>query len=151
MDIHRILVPVDFSEHSSRALDDAIGLAKKFGAELHLLHCHQLFPVVATVAPYDIALPETFERAVREGSRRLLSEWGHRSTSQGVPAKEHLCVGAPSSAIADLAEKLSADLIVMGTRGLSSLQHVLLGSVAERTVRIAPCPVLTVKCCAVAP
>jgi nucleotide-binding universal stress UspA family protein len=144
-EIHKILVPVDFSEHSQRALDEAIGLAKKFGAELHLLHCYQLYPVGATGAPYDIVLPETLERAIREGASGLLSEWKQKAAGQGVQVQEHLDAGAPSSGIADLAEKLGADLIVMGSRGLTGLKHLMLGSVAERTIRIAPCPVLIVK------
>jgi nucleotide-binding universal stress UspA family protein len=63
MDIRKILVPVDFSEHSQRALDEAIGLAKTFGAQLHLLHCYQIHP--AAVAPYGIVVPETFEHDIR--------------------------------------------------------------------------------------
>jgi nucleotide-binding universal stress UspA family protein len=145
MDIRKILVPVDFSEHSRRALDEAIGLATKFGAELHLLHCYQLYPVGAVVPPYGIVLPESFEREVRDSARRLLSEWGQKVSAGKIRAQEHISASAPSEGIRELAEKLGVDLIVMGTRGLSGFKHVLLGSVAERTVRIAPCPVLTVR------
>jgi nucleotide-binding universal stress UspA family protein len=143
-EIHRILVPVDFSEHSQRALDEAVGLAKKFGAEIHLLHCYQLYPVGA-VPPYDVVMPEDLERTIREGARKLLAEWGRKAADRGVSVTEHLAVGPPSSSIAELAERLGVDLIVIGTRGLTGLKHVLLGSVAERTIRIAPCPVLSVK------
>jgi nucleotide-binding universal stress UspA family protein len=149
VEIHKILVPVDFSEYSQHALDEAIGLAKKFGAELHLLHCYQVYPV-GGVAPYDVALPETLERTIQEAARGLLAEWAKKAAGQGVHVQRHLSVSAPSSGIADLAETLGVDLIVIGTRGLSGLKHVLLGSVAERTIRTAPCPVLTVKHGAVA-
>lgn len=149
MDIHKILVPVDFSEHSQRALDEAVGLAKKFGAELHLVHCYQVYPA-GGVAPYDVVLPESVERTIQEAARALLAEWAEKAAGQGVRVQRHLSASAPSSGIADLAEALGVDLIVIGTRGLSGLKHVLLGSVAERTIRSAPCPVLTVKRGAVA-
>jgi nucleotide-binding universal stress UspA family protein len=140
--IHKILVPVDFSKHSQRALDEAIGLAKTFDAELHLLHCYQLYPAGA---PYDVVLPESYERAIQESVRGRLSEWRQRASAQGVRVQEHISASAPANGVVDLAETLGADLIVMGTRGLTGLKHVLLGSVAERTIRTAPCPVLTVK------
>jgi len=144
MEIHKILAPVDFSEHSERALDQAIGLAKRFGAELHLLHCYQVYPVGA-VAPDDVTPPQSLERTMEEAARGLLSEWTRRAAEQGVKVWHHLGGSPPSGEIAAIAERLGADLIVMGTRGLSGFKHVLLGSVAERTIWIAPCPVLTVK------
>ena len=145
MEIRRIVVPIDFSEHSQRALDEAVGLALKFDAELHLLHCYQLFSIGAAGAPYNVIPPEDFERAIREGAQQTLSEWRQKASAKKVRVHEHLVAGVPSEGIAELANTLGADLIVMGTRGLSGLKHVLLGSVAERTIRIAPCPVLTVK------
>ncbi len=63
----------------------------------------------------------------------------------GAPAEIHLVDESPVAAILQLAEELHADLIVMGTRGLTGAKHVLLGSIAERTIRLAPCPVLSVK------
>ena len=149
MEIHKILVPVDFSEHSQRALDEAIGLARKFGAELHLLHCYQIYPV-GGVAPYDVVLPESLERTIEEAARGLLAEWANNAAGRGVHVRTHLSASAPAIGIADLAETLAVDLIVIGTHGYSGLKHALLGSVAERTIRIAPCPVLTVKGDAVA-
>jgi nucleotide-binding universal stress UspA family protein len=143
MEFHRILVPVDFSDHSQRAFDVAIGLAKTFGAELHLLHCYQIHPT--SIAPYGIVVPETFEHDIRMAALQRLSEWREKATAQGVRAREHITAHFPAEEIAATAEHLGVDLIVMGTRGLTGLKHVLLGSVAERTIRIAKCPVLTVK------
>jgi universal stress protein A len=143
--IQRILVPVDFSEHSEHALDEAIGLAKQFGAELHLLHCYQIYPPGAFGYPYAVALPGTFEGAVRESVTARLSGWREKAAARGVRVEQHLSVDFPSHGIVELAEKLPADLIVIGTRGLSGVKHVVLGSVAERTIRHAPCPVLAVK------
>jgi nucleotide-binding universal stress UspA family protein len=139
----KILVPVDFSEHSSEALEVAVTVAKAFGGSLHLLHCYQVQP--AGVSPYGIVLPESFDREVREAAARQLDEWREKAEAQGVEAEASLSAMFPSLAIAETASELGCDLIVMGTRGLSGLKHVLLGSVAERTLRAAPCPVLTVK------
>jgi nucleotide-binding universal stress UspA family protein len=144
-EIRRILVPVDFSEHSQRALDDAIGLAQKFGAELHLLHCYEVYPAGAIGFPYNVAIPETYEREIREAATARLASWREKVIAQGIRAEQHLVVDRPSHGIVALAEKLPADLIVIGTYGLTGLNHVLLGSVAERVLRHAPCPVLTVK------
>ena len=139
----KILVPVDFSEHAQRALDVAIELAQKFGAELHLLHCYQIHP--ALVSPYGIAVPETFENEIRTAAVQRLSEWRAKAAARGISVREHLSAHSPSEEIAAMAEQLGTDLIVMGTRGLTGFQQVLLGSVAERTIQRAPCPVLTVK------
>jgi nucleotide-binding universal stress UspA family protein len=143
LEFHKILVPVDFSELSQRALDQAIGLAVKFGAEIHLLHCCQLDPIA--MAPYDIVLPASLDQTIQEAARGLLAEWARRAAGQGVKVHWHLSAGAAWAAIADMAESLGADLIVIGTRGLSGFKRVLLGSVAERTIQLARCPVLTVN------
>lgn len=142
-DFHKILVPIDFSEHAQQALDDAIDLARRFGAELHLLHCYSITP--AMVSPYGIAIPENLDRDVRIAARRRLAEWGDKARAAGCNVVEEVIAGFPAEQIVAQAEKLGIDLVVIGTRGLSGLKHVLLGSVAERTIRTARCPVLTVK------
>jgi len=143
MEIRRILVPVDFSDHSQDALDLAVGLAKTFDAQLHLLHCYQINP--QSIAPYGIIIPETFEHDIRMAALQRLSEWREKTSAQGIRVQEHITAHFPAEEIAAMADHLHCDLIVMGTRGLSGLKHVLLGSVAERTIRLAKCPVLTVK------
>ncbi len=142
-EFRKILVPVDFSEDSARALEHATGLATVFGAELHLLHCYQIN--VGGVSPYGIVIPESLEHDVRKAALERLAEWREKLSAEGIAVQEHITPQVPFEAIAATAEQLGADLIVMGTRGLTGLKHVLLGSVAERTLRIAPCPVLTVK------
>jgi universal stress protein A len=143
-EIHKILVPVDFSDPSQIALDEAIEFARKFRAEIHLLHCYQIHPE-AVIAPYGIVVPETLEHDVRMAALKRLSEWRDKAIAAGCKAFEHISAHFPSEAITETADRLGADLIVMGTRGLSGLKHVLLGSVAERTLRTAKCPVLVVK------
>ena len=139
----KILIPIDFSTHSSRALQTGIELAKTFGAKLHLLHCYQIN--VGAISPYGLVIPESFDRDIREAATRQLAQWREKVTAQKIEVEAEVSPMFPSEAIASTAERIGADLIVMGTRGLSGVKHVMLGSVAERTVRIAPCPVLTVK------
>ena len=143
-EIHKILVPVDFSDHSQLALDEAIEFARAFGAEVHLLHSYHVLP--QTVSPYGIVVPDTYEHDVRMAALQRLSEWRDRVSAAGCKVQEHITASFPSEAIVELGERIGVDLIVMGTRGLTGFKHVLLGSVAERTVRTARCPVLTVKC-----
>jgi nucleotide-binding universal stress UspA family protein len=143
VDFRRILVPIDFSTHSARAFETGIELAKKFGSKLHLLHCYQIN--VGAISPYGIVIPESFDREIREAASRQLGEWRDKAAARKVEVEAEISASFPSEAIASTAERIGADLIVMGTRGLSGIKHVMLGSVAERTVRIAPCPVLTVK------
>ena len=145
MTINTILVPTDFSETSTLALDAAKDLAQKFKASIHLLHIVQdplsqswalesygtmpadLLKDLETMARKDLekALPEAERPAYKA---RLIAE-----------------VGAPFSKIIDYAKAHDVDLIVMGTHGRGVLAHAILGSVAERVVRFAPCPVLTVR------
>jgi nucleotide-binding universal stress UspA family protein len=138
-----ILVPVDFSGHSSRALDAAIELAKHFGGKLHLIHVYPIQPIL--VAPYEASLPIDIEKNLREPANLRLREWAERAAQAGVAVETMTAADTPAEAIVRRAEDIGADLIVMGTRGLTGLKHVLLGSVTERTLRTAPCPVLTVK------
>jgi universal stress protein A len=141
LDIRKILVPVDFSEHSQAALDQAVGLAQHFDAEVIVFHCYPLpIPTLAS-APYASVAPEQYVDAIRTAALERVSEWRDKARAQNVRAEGRIGAGAPSSQIAALADELGADLIVIGTRGLGGLEHVLLGSVAERTVRIARCPV----------
>ena len=137
-----ILVPIDFSDASAAALDAAKELAKTFGARLHLLHCYPVHPLLRG---YETPVSDGFERDLRHAAQQRLDEWSQKVSAAGQPVTEHLSPYAPGEAIAEKAEEIGADLSVMGTRGLTGLKHVWLGSVAERTIQIAPCPVLTVK------
>ena len=139
----KILVPVDFSEHSKAALESATQLAKTFRAELCLLHCYAVDP--GGISPYGVSLPPNYFDEVRDAANQKLDGWLEKITAEGVKARPLLSSTCPSEEISLMAEELGSDLIVMGTRGLSGVKHLMLGSVAERTLRTAPCPVLTVK------
>ena len=139
----RILVPLDFSEHSQAALTLATELAKQHDAEIHLVHAYEL-PTAVTMA-YGVAIPQSVWDGVQEAALARLEEGRAKVAAAGVKVSTHLATGPAADAVTNAAETFGADLIVMGTRGLTGLKHVLLGSVAERTIRSAPCPVLTVK------
>jgi nucleotide-binding universal stress UspA family protein len=137
-----ILIPVDFSDHSTAALESAIELARAFDSRLHLLHCYQIQP--GGISPYGIAIPSSYSAEVRDAASQQLAAWQEERIPAGVSVDVSIVSEVPSEAIVGTAKKIGADLIVMGTRGLSGFKHVMLGSVAERTVRLAPCPVMTV-------
>ena len=138
-----ILVPADFSDDAGAALDLALDLGKRLGATVHLLHVYHR--PVEMLSPYGVALPPTVDREIRESAEKRLTVELERAKKSGVECAAHVREGVAGFEIAETAKELGADLIVMGTRGLSGLKHVLFGSVAERTVRTAECPVLSVK------
>lgn len=144
LEIRTILVPTDFSPCAERALERAVQLAKLTQAKVQLLHAYQI-PTAIGVADVPIALPQSFYDGIRETGDRALRERVARVASEGVTVEGLLACDTPAHAILDAAGKTHADLIVMGTHGWTGMKHVLLGSVAERTVRLAPCAVLTVR------
>lgn len=141
--IKSILVATDFSENAQPAVDAAIQLAKTFGAQLHLVHAFQT--PIPIVSPYEVVVPDGFIEQAREAAAKSLKATEEKITSQGVKVTPHLTEVPAAPSIARIAEELNVDLIVMGTRGNTGLKHIVLGSVAERTLRMAPCSVLTVK------
>ena len=143
MPLRCIVVGIDFSELSQRALTTAIELARDSGAEIHLVHAFDIR--VPFVTPYEVAVPDHLISEARDAAARKLEEALGSISAAGVKAKSHLEEVPASSAIVRVATELEADLVVMGTHGNTGLKHVLLGSVAERTLRLAPCSVLTVK------
>jgi universal stress protein A len=136
MQIKRILVPVDFSQDSLNALNSARDLAQHFGAELLLLH---------VIAPIDlITVSEVFDEQ-RRASDAALARIGADLHAAGQRFRLMVKAGVPSGVIVDTAKRAGADLIVIGTHGRTGLAHMLIGSVAEKVVRTAPCPVLAVR------
>jgi len=143
MRAQRILCPVDFSECSKLALQAAIQLARDSGGALHLI-----FVVTPTVLatgdmPYYAA---ELLATLKEGGERALAEWRAQAITGGARTVETVCViGVPWNEIVTYARTHECDLLVMGTHGRSGLQHVLIGSVAEKVLRHAPCSVLVVR------
>jgi len=124
-----ILVPVDFSDHSKEALDTAIQIAHLFGSTIHLLHCYHI--QTAGISPYGIVLPSGYYADIRDAAEKRLNDWHEMVSNDGIQSESLLSSNSPSLAINLAAEEIEADLIVMRTRGLSTLKHAVLGSVAE--------------------
>lgn len=141
--IRRVLACVDFSELTDRVLDITIAVAKQLGAEVHVAHA--LESPVRGVGVTEISVPTRVFEEARELAGRKLEEARAHVEDEGLEAVSHLVEAPASPALAKLAEEIDAQLVVIATRGRTGLSHVLLGSVAERVVRLAPCPVLTVK------
>lgn len=141
--VRHILVPTDYSPHAEKALDYAIGLAKTFDARITLVHSYHVS--VPMAVPDPVIMPQGFWEDARKRATEALDELKRKVEAEGIACDTHVSAEPPFQAIAALAESEEADLIVMGTRGLTGLKHVMLGSVAERTVRLAHCPVITVK------
>ena len=139
----RILVPVDFSSQSEAAVKYASEFARTFDSEIDLIHSYQIHP--GAITPYGTVLPDDFFENIRLAATEKLQEVLSQVLASGVQAKMHLSHNVPSYAIVDAAKQLSSDLIIIGTRGLTGIKHVVFGSVAQRTVCHAPCPVLTLN------
>jgi universal stress protein A len=134
-----IIVPTDFSYTSDAALGYARMLAARFGASLHLLH---VVDEPGSWSEVYAAIPEIRLRLSADAARRLEAM---AACLRPLQATSAVVCGAPVPTIVKVAESKGADLIVMGTHGRRGVGHLLLGSVAERVVRLAPCPVLTVR------
>jgi nucleotide-binding universal stress UspA family protein len=143
MQIRRILVAVDFSEHSAAALEAAIGLAEQVGAEVHLLNSYPVY--LGAVTPYGVAVPESYDRECRAAAQRELQGWARKVAGAGMRVETKVSALPPAEAVARYVEENAIDLVVIGSRGLSGLKHWVLGSVAERVLHSCSCPVLTVK------
>ena len=136
-----LLVPSDFSAGSAAAAEYCLWLASRTNAKVVFLHVME-----PTVYSVDFALthPE-ISAEVRQGAIAALEQLVDEAVGRGVAAEYALATGVPFAEIGKAAAERKADLIVMGTHGRTGLAHVALGSTAERVVRSAPCPVLTVK------
>ena len=137
-----ILVPVDFSECSEKALIYARGFAKQFGARIVLLHVVELSYSYADMAIFDYA---SLEKDLRKAAETRLRNLAKGVEKDGTTASVEIRLGRPARAVAEIAKELATDLIVISTHGYTGLKHALLGSNAETIVRHAPCPVLVVR------
>ena len=139
--IKKILVPTDFSPESEKSLDYAVLTAKKFGARILLFHAIEPFPYTTT----DAFMVVDNSEALKNIAESLIKNAAALLKKKGVPVTSSLSVGSPPREIVMKAEREKADLIIMGTHGRTGVEHVLLGSVAEKVIRLAKCPVLTIR------
>lgn len=141
-----ILVPTDFGEGSDAAIAYALELAKVIGAELVVLHTYEI-PVVGFPDGTLVATAELTTR-VLEGAKVGLDGIAKKLAPSGVRVRTLVKQGDTWRTILEVADEVSAGLIVMGTHGRRGLPRALLGSVAEKVVRTSSCPVLTVRAAA---
>jgi nucleotide-binding universal stress UspA family protein len=143
MNIQTILCPTDFSECSRAAFDFALDLAKRLGARVHLLHVFQLPQYVGFEDGVTMAAASAeFLSRLRKQGEEQLRAFAEECKRAGVDAHAEHVEGIPYTEIVN--RSAGADLVVMGTHGRTGLPRLLLGSVAERVVRLAKCPVVTV-------
>ena len=145
----RFLVPIDFSEYANQALDYAINLAGKLDARLTLLHVIQSIPMGG--ADMGVTLPYSYIQDLEAEITQSMESCLARVTAAGLEGEIVVAHGVPFHEILETAKTQQVDLIIMGTHGRTGLQHVLLGSVAEKVVRLAPCPVLVARQSTVVP
>ena len=146
--LSKILVPTDFSVYSNNALSCGCELADRFGAELHLLHVFQDLIERAKEDGFTALIDEELQNAqatFRNGIHRKLEELPEPAGTEKTKTVRELRTGHPFVEIIRYAKENCIDLIVMGTHGRTGIPHALLGSVAEKVVRQAPCSVLTVR------
>ena len=135
-----ILVPHDFSDMGKAAAEEAAKIGSPFGAKLMLLHMHGLEAVLNEQATGDITYREI------EEDRKFLEDVAEDLNARyGVDVETKVDLGVPAEGILNAAERVGAELIVMGTHGRQGFSHLVLGSVAEKVVRKAKCSVLVTK------
>ncbi len=143
--IRKILCPVDFSESSEHALEYAVAFAETHQAELVLVHVMDYAAIDVLDYPTAFEFSSQINEKLKEISEERLSQLTETKRGEYAKVSSRLCTGTPFLELVNIARDEAVDLIVMGTHGRSGLAHVFMGSVAEKVVRKAPCPVLTVK------
>jgi nucleotide-binding universal stress UspA family protein len=142
LSIARILVAHDFGEHAQAALDYALDLAEKMGARVTVVHAYEI-PIYGF--PDGLALTGDLAGRIQAASAEALEAIVAKAQRPGLVVDGMIRLGPAWSEIAGAAGETRADLVVVGTHGRRGLAHALLGSVAEKVTRSAPCPVLVVR------
>ena len=144
--LNNILVATDFTEPAEGAIVYGRALAHRFGATLHVLHVAENVLISTLGAETYAAVMPTLQEEVETTARKRLDELLVDSDRSGPVTKGAVMTSSsPALAIVDFAKDNNIDLIVIGTHGRTGLAHMVMGSVAEKVVRYAPCPVLTVR------
>jgi universal stress protein A len=138
--IRNILVPLDFSDASEKALEYAVPFARLCGAQITLLYVSD-----AQLSCNEFGYLPIEETAVEWAAQKRLQDIASRVVPSDLLGNTEVRRGAPFDQVVAVAKELDADLIIVNTHGYTGLKHILLGSTAERIVRHAPCPVLVVR------
>ena len=152
----KILVPLDGSEHSLRALEIAIQIAKKFGGKITLIHVYSvtvrpvIMPEPTTLTPPGVPVMTPTEvsrvvEATRKAGANILADGEQKVKAEEIQVETMLAEGQTVEEITRAAKEDKFGLIIMGARGISRIREILLGSVSDGVIRNAPCPVLVVK------
>ena len=143
-DIQKILVPIDFSDYSKSALKYAVNFCKNFKADMFLIYV-----VEPVIFPPDFSMGQIAIPSVNsewdERARQELDKLAKEEIPSSVTVKTIIKTGKPFFEIIETADELDFDLIIIATHGRSGVEHILFGSTAEKVVRKAPCPVLTLR------
>lgn len=144
--IKKILCPTDFSDPSFEALDVASELALQFSSELIMIHVVPPIPVVAAehMSPAAFNVP-AYQQEMEASSMKILEEHIEKRVPEEVSTRGMVLLGDPSDQIVDMAKNEKVDLIVIATRGQTGFRRLVFGSVAEKVVRYATCPVLSIR------
>lgn len=137
-----ILVPVDGSDNSYRALDAALLLSEKLSSNITVIHVMEQFPI--THIGSEKLLSEVLETYKKE-NQDILSKCSEIATQKGLTIKTLLLQGNPASVILDYSKKEKFDLLIMGTRGLGKFKELILGSVSGKIVHHSPCAVMLIR------
>ena len=140
LNIKKILLPVDESDHSIKAVQYATGFAQLVNAEILMLHCHRPFPVALGEPYFQMALNKIMEK-----SNKILEPYRGLLNDTPVPFYDRILEGPPGQTILKVAEIENPDLIIMGSRGRTDLGGLVLGSVTHRVLHSSACPVLVVR------
>ncbi len=139
----KILCPVDFSKFTEEVITYAADIAKRYGAELHVLH---VIPNLTYFTPYESFLtPENLVAVEKNIQDEVERDFGKMLKHVDIEIKRVVKTGVAFVEIIDYAKSEGMDLIVMGTHGRSGIEHILIGNVAEKVVRKSPCPVMTIR------
>lgn len=143
-EFRKIMVPVDFSENSPQLLRDAADIAEKFGAELSVVFVVQSFEDYSGFFVPHIPINQ-FEEELFRGATEKMEKFLAENLKPGVPHHSKILQGDVAETLVNYATANKISLIIMATHGYKGLEKVLFGSVAERVVKTAPCPVLTIN------
>ena len=139
MDRRKILVAIDGSEHSQKVVDKAIEFSRLLHAEAILVYCHQKFPVILGQPYRDRQIADILAE-----SEKLAAPFIEQLQKADIPVEDRLMEEPAGKMITEIAKIENCELIVMGSRGLSNLASMIIGSVTQRVLQTAPCPVLVV-------
>ena len=143
-DIKKVLVPIDFSDYSKSALKYAVNFCKKFNAEIILIYVVEPVIYPPDFSMGQIAIPSV-NAEWNERAKQELEKLARDQITGEVQVKTIIKTGKPFLEIIETASELDVDLIIIATHGRSGVEHILFGSTAEKVVRKAPCPVLTLR------